>query len=422
MSMAIFGARNSAPYWNTGREPHSERTAPVLSGLVAGARQSNPPTPEKHMSIMTPAEFKKFKNGMNEVSEQIKASQVQRQTHGGNPDSESDVRRVLVLSFFEFLGYDPKSRDDVRTAVSVQTGSRPDEADAVLYRDGRPYIVIECKRDSLDEHKDWKQLNGYFCVLGGTKFAVLTNGIQYLFYGETGEQGEKGIEKKPFLDFDITKLKDSDIEALQYFRKTVEPKDTSDAVVKLRYKAAIMRNIRDELSSPSQEFVSVLTKGVVSGKKNRMSKELLQELTEKTVRQVTEERVAAKIEANESDTASELHDVLLSRAFQGAIQGMLLGECKSSQLALRDISGGYAIYFDDKKGKTVIYLLKGRGGKFEFGIGRIQAHATWYPYESVNSLAPHRQTIKEIVEFHMGIRSNPPEAWDTPSKETNKEE
>jgi hypothetical protein len=33
--MEIFSANNNAPYWNTGRKPSYERTAPVLSDLVA---------------------------------------------------------------------------------------------------------------------------------------------------------------------------------------------------------------------------------------------------------------------------------------------------------------------------------------------------------------------------------------------------
>ena len=101
-----------------------------------------------------------------------------------------------VSSSYRFLNFwvtTPKNHHVVRTGVAVQTGSKPDEADAVIYRGAdKPYIVIECKRGNIDEHKDRKQLNGYFCVLGGTKFAVLTNGVRYLFMGKQKKSMKKG--------------------------------------------------------------------------------------------------------------------------------------------------------------------------------------------------------------------------------------
>jgi len=41
-SSATLPRKQQAPYWNTGRKPSFERTAPLLSGLVADARQTSP--------------------------------------------------------------------------------------------------------------------------------------------------------------------------------------------------------------------------------------------------------------------------------------------------------------------------------------------------------------------------------------------
>ena len=261
-------------------------------------------------------------------------------------------------------------------------GSKNNAADIVFYRDaGKPYIVVECKtpKEKFDDRKHWEQLNSYFCLQGGTKFGILTNGVLCRFYGKslTADKDTHRMEGEPFFEFDITNPKDSDFEALQYFQKTAEPGDTLNAAMELRLQSTISRNIRKAMEDPSKGFIDMLTEGIASGKWKKLLTEKSPEWIQATFRQIIDEKASEEIRSERSAKDSAIDEAVLARTFLGAIQGILLEVCESKHLDLYPVAVGDAVCFKNSK-NPVIYLIK-RGGKIRFGLGKSIVDMTSYP-------------------------------------------
>jgi len=361
---------------------------------------------------MEPKDFQEFVKKIRKVGEKV-------ETDKDLVTSEQDVRHVLVFPLFNCLGYDTQNATKVKREFPVQGGRKQDFVDAVFFRDdGKAYIAVECKRkdEKLDD-KAQKQLGSYFIRLPGAKFGILTNGVRYLFYGD-GE--DKQMESEPFFEFDITRLKESDFEALQHFRAEVEPKDVLAAAVGLRCKALMSRNIRREMFNPSNDFVAILT-AKSAGKKPL--KEQLAELAKETLKRFMEEQAAEKFRSDTEAQDSASYEAVVAGAFLNVIQGMLLGVCKSKRVVPRETAFGVAVYLDDNKNKSIAYLeIKGRNGKPRFCLGRAYVGSKKGAYDGADSLLPHAQEIREVVEFYDGKRPNPPALWETKSAPTPEEE
>jgi hypothetical protein len=140
-------------------------------------------------------EFKPFKKQIKELGEFVNTEKM-------HVSSEADVRRTLVLPLFNNLGYNTFSASEVKVEYSIETGKKgTDQVDLVILRDGKPCIVVECKRDNFTD-SDRKQLERYFQQLPDSKFGVLTNGVKYQFYSDKDQRNV--MEDMPFFEFDIT--------------------------------------------------------------------------------------------------------------------------------------------------------------------------------------------------------------------------
>ena len=71
---------------------------------------------------MTSAEFKKFRNDLVALGDEVKTNKEHVNHH-------TDVRRLLVFPLFELLGYNLKNPLEVKTEVETQMGSKNNAAD-----------------------------------------------------------------------------------------------------------------------------------------------------------------------------------------------------------------------------------------------------------------------------------------------------
>ena len=132
---------------------------------------------------------------------------------------------------------------------------------------GKPIIFIECKHcdeDNLTKHQG--QLESYFASTSGTKFAVLTNGIKYLFY--TDMEKTHLLDRTPFLEIDLLNLDSEQIGFLEMFCKG---NFNSDAIFISAQSSRHFRGIRSalvkELASPSDDFVKTIISSFHVGSK-----------------------------------------------------------------------------------------------------------------------------------------------------------
>lgn len=120
--------------------------------------------------------------------------------------------------------------------------------------------MVECKhwKENLDLHDN--QLLRYFHV-SKAKFGLLTNGIVYKFYSDLVEPNK--MDEKPFLEFDITAMKDNKMEELKKFHKSYfDAESIVNTASELKYTSELKQLISQELNNPSPEFVKYFAKQV----------------------------------------------------------------------------------------------------------------------------------------------------------------
>ena len=110
--------------------------------------------------------------------------------------TEESTKHAFVLPFINILGYDTFNPTEVMPEYTADIGLKKGEkVDYAIFQNEQPIIIIECKnwKENLDTHNS--QLFRYFHA-SKTRFALLTNGIEYRFY--TDLDASNKMDEKPF--------------------------------------------------------------------------------------------------------------------------------------------------------------------------------------------------------------------------------
>lgn len=179
-------------------------------------------------------------------------------------NNEEATKQFMILPLLSTLGYDVFNPEEVQPEVLCDITCKGDRIDYVICKNGKHEILVECKdwRQNLDMHIN--QLRKYF-VASSARFAILTNGIRYLFF--TDHDKANIMDEEPFYSIDMTNLSDEDILFLSKFSKeSFNSMQLLSMSQDIRYKDAILKNLRKEIANPSKGLVSLLTSGVYDGK------------------------------------------------------------------------------------------------------------------------------------------------------------
>ena len=198
-----------------------------------------------------------FQDYIKQISESIPKLKDQIQT-------EEATKNAFIMPFIQALGYNVFNPLEVVPEYTCDIGTKKGEkVDYAIMKDGEPIILIECKhwQQNLDLHDN--QLLRYFAV-SKAKFGVLTNGIVYRFYTDLIEKNK--MDETPFLEVDMTNLKDAQIAELKKFHKSYFDADTiSTTASTLKYTKEIKEIIKKEIANPSEALVRIFAKPVYNG-------------------------------------------------------------------------------------------------------------------------------------------------------------
>lgn len=178
--------------------------------------------------------------------------------------TEEATKNAFIMPFINALGYDVFNPLEVIPEMDCDLVKKKGEKiDYAIMKDGSPIILIECKhwQQNLSLHDT--QLKKYF-VASKAKFGLLTNGIRYLFYTDLEDQNI--MDEKPFLEVDITDIKDFQIEELKKFHKSYFDIDNIlNSASELKYSNELKKIFAEEVVEPSPEIVKYFAKQVYDG-------------------------------------------------------------------------------------------------------------------------------------------------------------
>jgi hypothetical protein len=295
-------------------------------------------------------------------------------------NTEEATKNAFIMPFIKALGYDVFNPFEVVPEFIADIGIKKGEkVDYAIMKDGQPTILIECKHWSgnLDPHNS--QLFRYFHTTKA-KFGLLSNGIIFRFYTDLIEKNK--MDEKPFFEFDVTDIKDNQIEELKKFHKSYFDIDNiQNTASELKYMNELKTLINSEFQNPSDGFVRHFGKQIYQGVLTAKLMEQFTNLTKKSMQQyindlITERLKSALKKENEEEqkeieqSASPLTNEVKVETTTEEIEGFLIvktilrQKINSTRIAYRDAQSYFAILLDDNNRKTICRLYLGGSKKY----------------------------------------------------------
>lgn len=350
-----------------------------------------------------------FKDELKQLGERVAKLKDQIQT-------EEATKNAFIMPFIRALGYDVFNPLEVVPEFVSDVGIKKGEKiDYAIFKDGSPTILIECKHwaQNLDLHDG--QLLRYFHV-SKAKFGLLTNGIIYRFYSDLVEANK--MDEKPFLEFNITDIKDNQIEELKKFHKSYfDIESIVNTASELKFMNELKHLIQKEFTNPSAEFVkhfarqvypSVITQKVLEQFTNLMKRSLQQHISDLITERLKialkkEDEVSASGGADESADSveqSEENKVLTTvEELEGymIIKSILRAKVQANRIFYRDAQSYFAILLDDNNRKTICRLYM-NGTKKYIGTFDGQKKETRHELSSLDDIFQYSDQMQATVD------------------------
>ncbi|WP_302939602.1 type I restriction endonuclease [Megamonas funiformis] len=182
--------------------------------------------------------------------------------------TEEATKMSLIMPLFQTLGYDVFNPMEFVPEYTADVGIKKGEkVDYAILTDGEPTILVEAKwcGEPLDKHGS--QLFRYFTTTKA-KFGILTNGVEYRFFTDLDEPNK--MDEKPFFIFDITQIKEQDINELKKFHKAnFNIDDVFSAAEDLKYTNQIKVLLKKQLNEPDDNFINYVLNETYDGRKTQ---------------------------------------------------------------------------------------------------------------------------------------------------------
>lgn len=326
--------------------------------------------------------------------------------------TEESTKHAFVLPFINILGYDTFNPTEVVPEFTADLGLKKGEkVDYAIIQDGEPILIIECKnwKENLSVHGS--QLFRYFHV-SKTRFALLTNGIIYQFFTDLDEKNK--MDQKPFLEFDITNLKDNSINEIAKFHKSsFDVNNIVSNASSLKYIKEIRKQIDNELTNPSFDFVKLFANKVYSGRLTEKVMEEFKELVSKGFNQFINEKINDRLNAalnkeaqtQRADQIETIEDESKIFTSEEEMEGyrivvaILRRKLPINRIICRDTQSYFGILLDDNNRKPLCRLHL-NGGKKYIGLFNNDKNEKREPIQSVDDIYQFEKELLETVKLY----------------------
>lgn len=302
--------------------------------------------------------------------------------------TEEATKNAMVMPFIQILGYNPFDPLEVTPELVADVGTKKGEkVDYAILKEGKPIIIFECKKSGAELNiSHASQLFRYFHVTEA-RFGVLTNGLVYKFFTDL-EQPNK-MDEKPFFEFNILDFKERDVDELKKFAKIAYDLDTILITANdLKYTRSIQQKLAKWISSPSDEFVRLVSADLLGNKRFTPAvKDQFTEITRQAFEQLIGEKInerlkgamtpepaptsaAASAETLINDQPAEQQVATSAEELEAfyAIRAILREVIPSKRVVIRDAQSYCAILLDDNNRKPICRLRFNNLQKLRLGL------------------------------------------------------
>lgn len=349
-----------------------------------------------------------FKDQIKQLGDRVVKLKDQIQT-------EEATKNAFIMPFLQSLGYDVFNPTEVVPEFVADIGLKKGEKiDYAIFKDGSPTLLVECKHWAQNLGLHDGQLLRYFHV-SKAKFGLLTNGIVYRFYSDLVEPNK--MDEKPFLEFNITEIKDNQIEELKKFHKTIfDAESIVNTASELKFTNELKHLIQQELNNPTPDFVKHFARQVYPSIVTAKVLEQFTTLTKKSIQQhitdliterlktaLTKEDEANKeqeaIQAAEQAKLEEVKVVTTQEELEGfmIVKTILRQKIAVKRVTYRDAQSYFAILLDDNNRKTICRLYLNGTKKYLVTLDE-QKKEVKNEITTLDDIFKHSDTLLKIVE------------------------
>ncbi|MDD3404931.1 MAG: type I restriction endonuclease [Paludibacteraceae bacterium] len=323
-----------------------------------------------------------------------------------NIATEEATKNSLILPMIQALGYNIFEPQEVKPEYTCDAPTKNgDKVDYAIFQSGKPILLIECKHCAVNLDAHDKQLYKYFTP-SKARFALLTNGVRYKFF--TDLERSNIMDEKPFLDIDITDLKETDIEQLKKFHKSYfNESDILSTAELLQKTLAIKSVIEQDFVNPSEEFVRYFTKSINDGKYSAKLIEQCTPIVKKAIlayiNDVIQDRLTNAIEQNAepaqeaTENASDSDGIITTDEEIDAfliVKNILRKDIDVSRITYKDFKAYFLIYIDDNRWKWICRLsLKQYSKRIAFQDGQYD----WTQIESIDDIYKYSEQLSAAL-------------------------
>lgn len=206
--------------------------------------------------------------------DRIKAVVAELRKRAPHCKTEEATKMSLILPFLEkVLGWNPYDPHQLVPEFAADIGTkRGEKVDFATMADDEPAILIEAKKYGTAlgrEHMN--QLHRYFACTSA-HFAILTDGIRYLFFADLDDQNR--MDPQPFFTLNLFEIDASSIAPLEAFsRKEFNVERNLELARDLRCIGEVVNLLREVWAKPSDSFIKWIMGEVHEGPRKKHVKE-----------------------------------------------------------------------------------------------------------------------------------------------------
>ncbi|OHD97838.1 MAG: hypothetical protein A3E21_06480 [Sulfurimonas sp. RIFCSPHIGHO2_12_FULL_36_9] len=346
-----------------------------------------------------------------EFIEHIKELSLKVQSLRNSVLTEEAIKHSFVMPFIGLLGYDVFNPNIVVPEFTADIGKKKGEkVDYAILQDGQPLILIEVKThtENLDRHAT--QLERYFTVTD-SKFAILTNGIEYRFYCDLDKVNK--MDAKPFLIINLLDLKDRDLRELEKFTNENLDVDKILAMAnKQKYITQIKKVFKKEVVEPSDELTKFfatqitdkrLTQNVVDEFRQYIKiafSDIVNDMAQDKINAL-KSKLSVEISENIVDDTNTKEDGIVTTEdeIEGyfIVKSILAETISLSRIIGRDTKSYFGILLDDNNRKWICRLRFNTAQKY-ISIHEVDKEETKYAIDKLEDIYSYKEQLKAVVE------------------------
>lgn len=330
-------------------------------------------------------------------------------------ETEEATKNALIMPFIAALGYDVFNPKEVVPEFVADHGTKKGEkVDYAIMQNNEVIILFECKhaKSNLSD-ANMSQLYRYFTVTK-SRIAILTNGVNYLFFSDLEEPNK--MDTRPFLELDMLNLRKN---LLVEVKKLGKEKFDLDRMLstanELKYTSQIKKIMSKQFENPDEDFVKYFFNATNSGSRFTASaKEQFTEFVKKASHQFINESVsdfldsvkAVQKEGEKSEEDQELVEksdgiITTEEELEGfqIIRAIVCQKIAPNRVVHRDTKSYFGILLDDNNRKPICRLHFNSSQKY-IGLFDKDKKEKRHPINEVTDIYQFSQNFLDSLSFY----------------------